>query len=91
MSDKELIDKLAVLYECVFEDGKPNRTKLAEKIYVEYPTLAEWYRKNKIPTYKRHGKLYLETLYKLKKAEKELGLYKDIENVQEALKSFQNQ
>lgn len=59
MTDKQLIDKLAILHNCIYNNGKPNRTKLAELIRVEYPTLASWYQNNQIPTYKSYGKLYL--------------------------------
>lgn len=91
MTDKQLIDELAILYDCIHYNNKPNRTKLAELIRVEYPTLASWYQNNQIPTYKSYGKLYLESLYKLKMAEKELELYKDIDKSFEALRSFQKQ
>lgn len=90
MTDKQLIDNLAILHNCITANGKPNRTKLAELIQVEYSTLASWYQNNSIPTYKSYGKLYLETLYKLKISEKELNLYKEIDKSKEALKSFQN-
>lgn len=90
MTDKELIDSLAILYDCTDSNGKAIRTKLAPIIKVEYPTLAMWYQKNQIPTYKSYGKLYLETLYKLKMREKELDLYKDIDKSKQALKDFQN-
>lgn len=90
MSDKQLIDELAILHNCIYSNGKPNRTKLAKVIQVEYPTLASWYQENKIPQYKSYGKLYLETLYKLKISEKELNLYKDIDKSKEALREFQN-
>jgi len=90
MTAKELINNLAILHNCTYSNGKPNRTKLAELIQVEYPTLASWYQNNQIPTYKSYGKLYLETLYKLKMSEKELNLYKDIEKSKEALREFLN-
>lgn len=89
MTDKQLIDELAILYNCIYSNGKPNRTKLAKIIQVEYPTLASWYQDNLIPQYKSYGKLYLETLYKLKNTEKELNLYKDIDKSKEALREFQ--
>lgn len=91
MTDKQLIDELAILYNCIYSNGKPNRTKLAEIIHVEYPTLASWYQNNQIPQYKSYGKLYMETLYKLKKTEKELELYKDIDKSFKALRSFQKE
>ena len=91
MTDKQLIDELAILYNCIYSNGKPNRTKLAKVIQVEYPTLASWYQENKIPQYKSYGKLYMETLYKLKKTEKELKLYKDIDKSFKALRSFQKE
>lgn len=91
MNDKQLIDELAILHNCIYSNGKPNRTKLAKIIQVEYPTLASWYQENKIPQYKSYGKLYMETLYKLKKTEKELELYKDIDKSKEALRSFQKE
>lgn len=90
MNDKQLIDELAILHNCIYSNGKPNRTQLAKIIQVEYPTLASWYQDNKIPQYKSYGKLYLETLYKLKMSEKELNLYKDIDKSKEALRGFQN-
>jgi len=90
MTDKQLIDNLAILHNCTTAKGKPNRTELAKVIQVEYPTLASWYQNNQIPTYKSYGKLYLETLYELKINEKELNLYKDIDKSREALKEFQN-
>lgn len=89
MTDKQLIDELAILHNCIYSNGKPNRTKLAKIIQVEYPTLASWYQDNLIPQYKSYGKLYIETLYKLKKTEKELGLYKDIDNSISVLREFQ--
>lgn len=89
MTDKQLIDELAILHNCIYSNEKPNRTKLAKVIQVEYPTLANWYQDNLIPKYKSYGKLYLETLYKLKKTEKELNLYKDIDKTKEALREFQ--
>jgi hypothetical protein len=91
MNDKQLIDELAILYNCIYSNGKPNRTKLAGIIHVEYPTLASWYQNNQIPQYKSYGKLYMETLYKLKKSEKELELYKDIDKSFKALRSFQKE
>lgn len=89
MTDKQLIDELAILHNCIYSNGKPNRTQLAKIIQVEYPTLASWYQDNKIPQYKSYGKLYLETLYKHKMSEKELNLYKDIDKTKEALREFQ--
>lgn len=91
MTDKQLIDELAIWYNCIYSNGKPNRTKLAEIINVEYSTLASWYQNNQIPIYKSYGKLYLESLYKLKKTEKELELYKDIDKSFKALRSFQKE
>lgn len=90
MTDKQLIDELAILYNCIYSNKKPNRTKLARIIQVEYSTLASWYQDNLIPQYKSYGKLYMETLYQLKKTEKELNLYKDIDKSKEALRRFQN-
>ena len=78
MNDKQLIDELAISHNCIYSNGKPNRSKLAKVIQVEYPTLASWYQNNQIPQYKSYGKLYIETLYKLKISEKELNLYKKI-------------
>lgn len=49
MSDKQLIDELAILHNCIYSNGKPNRTQLAKIIQVEYPTLASWYQNNQIP------------------------------------------
>lgn len=91
MTDKQLIDKLAILHNCIYNNGKPNRTKLAKIIQVEYPTLASWYQNNQISQYKSYGKLYMEVLYKLKMSEKELELYKDIDKSKEALRSFQKE
>ena len=90
MNSRELIDNLAILHNCITAKGKPNRTELAKVIQVEYPTLASWYQNNQIPTYKSYGKLYLETLYKLKMSEKELNLYKEIDRSKEALRDFQS-
>ena len=91
MNDKQLIDELAILHNCIYSNGKHNRTKLAKIIQVEYPTLASRYQDNLIPQYKSYGKLYMETLYKLKKTEKELNLYKDIDKSKDALRSFQKE
>lgn len=90
MTDKELIDKLAILHNCTDSKGKPNRTAFAELLNIDYNTLSYWYRKNKIPSHKAYSKQYLVTLYELKMAQKELQLYKDIDKAKKALQDFQN-